>query len=71
MNRLISTIFTFILGLASMVTPGRANTVVDEEFYRRMINTDIQTLKAHAGHIIVSHPDSAIAYLSVVAAASP
>lgn len=54
-----------------MVTPGRANTVVDEEFYRRMINTDIQTLKAHAGHIIVSHPDSAIAYLSVVAAASP
>lgn len=51
-----------------MVTPGRANTVVDEEFYRRMINTDIQTLKAHASHIIVSHPDSAIAYLSVVAA---
>lgn len=65
---LIQTLCIITIGFMAFPLGAKVQGAADEEFYRRMINADILTLKERGGKFIVSDPDSAIAYLSVVAA---
>lgn len=65
------TAIVLLSALAAIVPDVQANKAIgapDEEFYRRMLNTDIRTLEHRAREIVVTNPDSAKAYLNVVAA---
>lgn len=68
MKRFYLTVLAAVMAVAAMVSPCRVYAAVDEDFYRRMINTDIYTLKDHALKILNTQPDSSIAYFSAVAA---
>lgn len=70
-NRLLIIAFVWLSGLAATVPAAHAkgnSGVPDEEFYRRMLNTDIRSLMRQSREIMISNPDSAMAYLNVVAA---
>lgn len=66
---LIQTLYIILtIGFIAFPLDAEVQRAADEEFYRRMINADILSLKERGVNFIVSNPDSAIAYLSVVAA---
>lgn len=57
---LLSAVLTIVFHAGSM-TP-------DENFYRQLLQSDVESLKKRGMQLVVSCPDSAIAYFSVVAA---
>lgn len=61
-------LFRYILSAFVLLLPFAMSGAGEEDFYRRMLNADINSLKLRAHGFIPAQPDSAIIYLSAVAA---
>lgn len=61
-------LFRYILSAFVLLLPFAMSGAGEEDFYRRMLNTDLGSLKERAKTFIPSQPDSAIIYFSAVAA---
>lgn len=58
----------YILSVFVLLLPFVAFGAGEEDFYRRMLNTDLGSLKERAKTFIPSQPDSAVIYFSAIAA---
>ncbi len=61
-------LFRYILSVFVLLLPFVAFGAGEEDFYRRMLNTDLGSLKERAKRFIPSQPDSAVIYFSAIAA---
>lgn len=61
-------LFRYIFSVFVLLLPFVTFGANDEDFYRRMLNADLNSLKQRAKDFIPAQPDSAIIYLSAVAA---